>query len=245
MNAQEEIATLFAAQGSSEMLTKTELIEAVRAEGGQISDRTLTYYHSKRVVPAAIRIGSRGAAYPSALVEWLLFVIRARELKVSVESLRQLRPLFLKLLDCRRRATFELAAIQEVARDEVELPEANANVPWLLTEVLDRSCRCCYPELLWVLKDESEVRQGLDDQFDIQFLLAEFDEHSNVGRPVAWTQLRLPGIGHHASDSSTTLVLGIPNGVEVEPLSVSRRLCANHANNDSTVANEREELLAS
>ena len=245
MDAQTEIATLFAAQRSSDMLTKTELLEAVRTGGGQISDRTLTYYHSKHVVPAAIRIGSRGAAYPSALVEWVLLVLRARHRKVSVESLRQLRPLYLKLLDCRRRATFELAEIQRVARDEVELQEANTQVPWLLTEILERACSCCYPELLWVFKDGSEIFQGVNDQLDIQFLLAEFDESSNVGRPVAWTQLRLPGIGQSGADSHTTLVLGIPNGVEVEPISVARQYCADHVNNDSTAAPNREEALAS
>jgi hypothetical protein len=51
-------------QGSTEMVTKSELMERVRLLGSPISDRNLSYYGSIGLIPPAVRIGARGGAYP-------------------------------------------------------------------------------------------------------------------------------------------------------------------------------------
>lgn len=203
-------------QGSPDMLTKTELVEGVRARGETISDRTLTYYTSQGLIPKAVRVGSRSGAYPKIVQELVAWLVRARKRDVSLETLRELLPLWRHLIKCRTEGRFDLGEIQYLARARVTTTEASAQVPWVLNEVLHGLCRHCVQELVWVLKDGTEHIQSPTAEFSVGFILAELDDQRLVGRPVAWTQLVLPGLAEMPRENPRTIILGIPNNVELD-----------------------------
>lgn len=203
-------------QGSPEMVTKTELIEGVRARGETISDRTLTYYTSQGLIPRAVRVGSRSGAYPKIVQELVVWLVRCRKRDLSLEALRELVPLWRHLMKSRTEGVFDLGEIQYLARAHIGTNEANSEVPWVINEVLRSLCFVCAGEIRWILKDGTERIQSADEEMAISFILAELDEERQVGRPLAWTQLVLPGFGEVLEEGPSTIILGIPNNVQLD-----------------------------
>ena len=198
-------------QGDTDLLTKTELLEAVRGSGGRISERTLSYYTTQGLIPRAVRIGSRAGAYPKVVAELLRWVIRARDRGVSVDAIRELLPVWQHIVSACRHQHVDLAELQYIARERVRIPEANFEIPWLLDEAFRSFCPQCATDVTWVLKNGEQRTRG--DEFKVGFILAELDEAQGVGRPVAWMQLVLPGLGMPDEDDPGTVILGIPNTV--------------------------------
>lgn len=195
------------------MVTKTELTQYVRDHGEQISDRNITYYSSMGLIPSAVRIGSRGGAYPKIVGELLRWVIRCRGKGLSIEAIKELLPLWELLVRGRRNGCIDIAEMEYVARENVTLQEANWIVPLLFNDLISGLCQTCRQKILWVLKDGSTVISTDHDPLTLSFVLAEIDPATGQGREVAWTQLRLPGIADVDVDDPRTIVLGIPNGI--------------------------------
>jgi DNA-binding transcriptional MerR regulator len=213
----------FDLQGSTEMVTKTELMQYIRDCGEQISGRNVTYYSSVGLIPSAVRIGSRGGAYPKIVCELLRWIVRSRGHGLSIEAIKELVPLW-QLLACgRRNGCIDLAEVEYIARERVTLPEANRAVPLLVTDMVNDLCGLCRQKTLWVLKDGNTVVSTDHDPLTLGFVLAELDPINGWGREVAWTQLRLPGIADLNADDPKTIILGIPNGVPLCPGSESGR----------------------
>lgn len=64
MNDEAEFIEYMQIQGSTDLVTKTELITLMRDRGLSVSERTLTFYVTKGIIPKAARIGSRTGVYP-------------------------------------------------------------------------------------------------------------------------------------------------------------------------------------
>ena len=215
MKDQRNALDYFDLQGSTEMVTRTELTRYIRDAGEQISGRNLTYYSSVGLIPAAVRIGSRGGAYPKIICELLRWVIRSRSYGLSIDAIKQLLPLWELLVRGRRTGCIDLTEVEHLARERVTLQEANRVVPLLVSDLVMNLCESCRQKTLWVLKDGSTAISTEDDPLTLNFVLAELDPVSGWGREVGWTQLRLPGIVDLDADDPTTIVLGIPNGVRL------------------------------
>jgi DNA-binding transcriptional MerR regulator len=200
-------------QGSTDLVTKTELLDAVRAHGLSISDRTLTYYMTEQIMPKAVRVGTRGGAYPRVVIELLRWVVRAREMGTPVDAVRELVPLWEFLVRSRRVGEILLSELEYLAREWVVSSEANHAVPWLVKETVGNLCPRCAPNVAWVLKDGTRVAQS--DGLFVTFHLAEVDEHNpSIARRIEWTQLTLPGFAPEL-DAPDAVILGVPNGVRV------------------------------
>lgn len=207
----------FDVQGSTEMVTRTELMQYIRESGEQISDRNLTYYTSEGLVPPAVRIGSRSGAYPKIVRELLRWIIRSRRQGASIDAIKQLLPLWVLLARSRRNGCVDLGEVEHLAREHVTLLEANRIVPLLISDMMLGLCDSCRQQTLWVLKDGTTVISTEHDPLTLSFVLAELDPVSGLGREVAFTQLRLPGIVEVDADDPKTIVLGIPNGIRLCP----------------------------
>src|SRR4051794_39180615 len=104
-------------QGNLEMLTKSQLLDYVRRNGGPISDRQLTTYISEGVVPKSARIGSRSGAYPKIVGDLLAWVARSRRRGLSVEAIKELLPLWRLMKKSVREKTIDVAQLELVARN--------------------------------------------------------------------------------------------------------------------------------
>lgn len=202
-------------QGSTDMVTKSELVQGIRDRGQSISPRNIAYYTSAGLIPPAVRVGSRGGVYPAIVVEQLSWVIAARAAEVSMDAIRELLPMWRLLVRSRREGRVALAEIELVARRHDLSLEANYRVPYLFEEVF-RCCGECLSTIEWLLKDGSSVHHADDMPLTIGFVLGKLNEESGRGEMVAWTQMTLPNIGTPDFSSPTTITLGIPLGVEID-----------------------------
>jgi DNA-binding transcriptional MerR regulator len=202
-------------QGNTDMITKSDLIQAVRSHGEQISDRNLTYYASVGLIPPAVRIGARGGAYPKIVAGLVTWAVRCRRWGLSIEATRELASLWRLVKRGIRDGCIDLREFEYVARERVRLPEATRAVPLVLNDLVRGLCNDCRGKLTWLLKDGSTVSGSSTEQLVLTFVLGEIDPTSGRGVQVAWTQLRLPGIEAAALDDPCTVVVGIPNGVHM------------------------------
>lgn len=229
MSTTGELTEYLELQRSAEFVTKTELIEALRESGLSISSRNLTYYSSVGLIPAAIRIGGRAGAYPQVVVEQLAWVIKARDRDQSIDSIKELLPLWRWLMRSRLQGSVDLAELELVARQHCASQEANFAVPYLISEVLLGLCGECLGAIEWTLKDGSVVRHSSDSPVTLSFILGAVNEDTGRAEVMAWTQLSLPGIGHPGVDDPASITLGLPVGVffdsQVEPGQSSSQRC--------------------
>ncbi|MGH9212439.1 MAG: hypothetical protein ACRD2C_17445 [Acidimicrobiales bacterium] len=230
MNDRRDALDYFDVQGSTEMVTRTELMQYIREAGEQISGRNLTFYSSEGLIPAAVRIGSRSGAYPKIVCELLRWIIRSRRQDTSIDAIKQLLPLWVLLAQSRRSGCIDLSEIEHLARAHVTLPAANRIVPLLINDMMMSRCDGGRQKTLWVLKDGTTVISTEHDPLTLSFVLAELDPVSGLGREVAFTQLRLPGIVEVQADDPKTIVLGIPKGIRLcsgsESAHAAARSCA-------------------
>lgn len=202
-------------QGSDALITKTDLIEEVRARGEQISERNLAYYHTQGLLPASVRVGTRTGAYPAVVAQLAVWVIRSRKRGLSIEAIRELLPMWRHLVRSRSEGNVSLAEIEYLARSQVKSVEANYAIPGLVAEVFSCLCPDCKSEISWTDKASNVI--AADADITLGFTLAEMDDSTGEARRVAWTQLVLPGMGAPtAADGPTTIVLGIPVGIDLK-----------------------------
>lgn len=202
-------------QGSAEMVTKSELIAAIRDRGQSISSRNLSYYATTGLIPPAVRVGSRGGVYPAIVVDQLSWVINARAAELSIDAIRELLPLWRLLVRGRRDRRIDLAEVEIVARQHDMSLEANYRVPFLFNEVLSCICADCLSEIEWILKDGSTFHHTDGTPLTLSFILGKLNEDTGEGEVVAWAQMALPLAEMPNLDGPTTIRLGVPMNVPI------------------------------
>ena len=200
-------------QGSADLVTKTELLDAIRSRQLSVSDRTVTYYMTEQILPKAIRVGNRSGAYPRITTELLTWVLRARTSGTSVDAIRELIPVWEFLVRARRSGEVALSELEYISRERVDSVEANHWLPWLVRQTFQNLCRDCAGDISWVLKDGTRVSHT--DGVAVTFHVAELDEvNPTIARRTQWMQMCLPGFAPSV-DAPDAVVLGVPNGVPV------------------------------
>lgn len=202
-------------QRSDELLSKTELLDHVRLRGRKLSDRNLTYYTSAGLIPRAARFGTRSGAYPKIVLQLVLLVVDARERGLSMDAIGLLVPVWKKLMANRHGSGMvHLGELQHYARSEIASLEANAAIPWVVETVIQSGCGSCSGPVMLIGTNGEPLGDG-SALTHVNFLLTSYDEEQNIARPLAFTQLALPGIGLPADDDPNTVVLGSPPKVRV------------------------------
>lgn len=204
-------------QSDADFVTKTELRQALRDRGLPISDRNLTYYTSIGLAPAAVRIGGRAGAYPKVVIEQLAWVMRSRDRGQSIDSIKELLPLWRWLMRNRVEGRIDLNELELVARRPGLSAEANFAVPYLVSEVLLCLCVDCLRAIEWVLKDGSPFHHGQETPLTLSFMLGTVNGETGLPELVAWSQLAFPGMGHPDPDDPMSITLGLPVGVRLSP----------------------------
>ncbi|MCC6227070.1 MAG: hypothetical protein IT195_11790 [Microthrixaceae bacterium] len=228
-------------QGTTELITKTELLAEVRSRGLQISERTLTFYATKGIIPKAARIGTRTGVYPRIVVELLSLALLNRQRNASIDATLQLIPLWKLIARGAISGDLDLAEIEYVARQHVTLPDANFVFPFMMKEILSYLSPRDSDAILWRLKNGESVRQTRSDSFEVTFLLGATDE-LGVARVIAWTQLKLPGFDDEfVVDDPQTIILGVPVGVSIQP---QPGTAIQGASNTASAAPDRQEVDA-
>lgn len=202
-------------QGNLEMVTKSELLEQVRARGRSVSDRQLTTYMTEGLIPKSARIGSRGGAYPKIAVDQLEFVIRFRRRGMSVNAIKELLPLWRYLFRARITHEISISEFEFLARQSIALPEAWWAVPGMLMDALP--CPNCqqdkFAQMKFILKDGSVQSVNGDDPVSIGFVVATLDADTNTATPHHPIRYALPKPDEGYNTSS--VILGVPNGIQL------------------------------
>jgi DNA-binding transcriptional MerR regulator len=208
-------------QDSLDMVTKTELLEHVRARGASISDRQLTTFVTEGLVPKLARIGSRGSAYPKIVEELVLFILSCRDAGQSVQAIKELLPVWKYLHGAVRKGELSLKDFEQVAREHVTLPEAAYAVPVVMRGAFGcPNCRAAghVPDVKIILKNDDRIAISSPDPVSVGFVLAKVDEET--GNPVVIGSMRIALALAEEQTSPSTVILGIPPGVEL-PCSAS------------------------
>lgn len=197
-------------QSGTDLVTKTELINEVREAGFKISDRNLTYYMSSGLIPLSARVGSRNAGvYPKVVVELMTWLLYMRRIGVSIESLRELLPVWKFLMRALRGndMRLDLAEFELVARQHISSSDAFSAVPATVSYVLGSLCSCCRRDITLVDRDGHE---------------STADEHTSIGFAIA-APLDVEGNGEQSGDkwaARTRLSLAVPRPQSVDPTTV-------------------------
>jgi DNA-binding transcriptional MerR regulator len=204
---------------SFDLISKTELIATIRERGLSVTDRTLTYYSSEGLIPPSIRVGARGAAYPFLTCDLLTWILGSRDRSVSIDALRELKPLWLSLYAAQFEGVIELDHLERIARSTIRSREANFEVPVMINELFSGLCPSCRSSMLWRLKDGSEMQQATDGSLTLSFILGDLDDATGVAHTLAWTQLRLPLPGEQPDrNDPATIILGVPLDADFNPV---------------------------
>lgn len=227
-------------QDGSELITKSELIAAVRESGLSVSDRQLTFYSSEGLIPKSVRVGSRAGAYPAIVAELLSWVLQAREGGVPIEALKELLPIWKHLVTARRQKRLDLGELEYIARQHVTSLEGSIALPRVVTDVMTgHICPHCQDEITIVYKD-GRVQKINEPGATIGFAIARnvTDEDEEVkAHWFAATRLVLATPRNYSSDP-TAIILGIPNNVALPPDPGS-----SDGESHAHMTDEREELL--
>lgn len=236
-----ELSRYFDIQGSPDLVSKAEVRTVLRERGQSITDRNLTYYASLGLIPPAIRIGSRMAAYPEVVVEQLSWVITSRDRGLSIDAIRELLPLWQWLVGGRSQECVDLNEFEVLARRSGLSDEANLAVPGVVDEVFQSLCGECRQKVNWVLKDGSTRHHTAATPVILSFMLGRQGD-DGVARLVSWTQLTLPGLGGPDPSGPMSITLGLPLGVPLTILTRPQRLAAQSPSCRRRKARQREEL---
>lgn len=196
-----------------ELVTKSELLDFVRARGGRISDRQLTFYMSQGLVPKSVRVGSRAGVYPES-VQWLVdWIVEVRGRGLSVEAIKELIPLWKYMFAAGKEHRLDLNEFEYVARQHISSAEATYAIPWLLP--IYSYCPDHLRAWTVVLKDGTEM--SLADsasQITLGFLFARQDPET--GKVVAedFARFAFPVKPEKPKDDPALVVVGIPPGIE-------------------------------
>jgi DNA-binding transcriptional MerR regulator len=203
-------------QGSDpELITKSELLSAVRQRGYSVGDRQLTFYISEGLVPKSVRVGSRAGAYPRIVIELLTWILRAKEGGLSVEAIRELLPVWKYLIRARNDRRIDLTELEYIARQHVQTIEGSYAIPPVVANVLIGGiCTECSQGMRLILKDGRE--QSLcDPATTIGFAIARRgDDESGETGPTWLARTRMAMVDGFSGipQDPTTVILGLaPN----------------------------------
>jgi DNA-binding transcriptional MerR regulator len=200
--------------GEPHLVTKSELLERVRQGGYSISDRQLTFYVSEGLLPKSVRVGSRAGAYPAPVVSLLSWILRAREMGVSVEAIKELIPVWKFLMRARKQGLIDLAELEYIARQQLSTLDAVLAVPELVTYVFAGICRKCHKELRTAVLDKNGSKHLLDDPATtIGFAAIAHRADESGGTKTTWFGYRRIAIATPPDDYTedpTTVILGSP-----------------------------------
>jgi DNA-binding transcriptional MerR regulator len=238
-----------------ELVTKSELIAAVRKRGYSVGDRQLTFYVSEGLIPKSVRVGSRAGAYPRIVVSLLAWILRAKEGGLSVEAIRELLPVWKFLVRARKDRRFDLGELEYIARQHVATVEGSYAIPAVVADVLHHSlcseCRSkCLASLVLVLKDGTERTLG-DSSATVGFAIARRGDEGSGDTETTWvarTRIALSADGDVANDP-TTVILGLrpneaipPDPTESGPSDSSS---SSHSHSKETVDRDEVDLVRS
>ena len=206
--------------GSADLLTKSELIAAVRDAGYSFSDRKLTYYASEDLIPRSVRVGSRAGVYPAVVAELTMWILRAREGGVTIEALKELLPVWKFLMRAREGHVLDLAEFEDLARRHIQSVDGSLAVPPLIADVMMRwICPDCRGEVQIVAKDGTKQSMSSPSAtvgFAMARMSVEDDNKEPTPRWFASTRLSLADARNYSSDP-TTVILGLPPGATLPP----------------------------
>lgn len=126
--------------GDGRLVTKSELLNEVRLAGFPVSPRKLTFYISEELVPQSVRAGSRAGVYPSIVVDLMIWILAMREAGASIDTLRELLPVWKFLVRAVRSGRLDIAELEYVARQFATSPAAQFAVPRVVSHVMRDAC---------------------------------------------------------------------------------------------------------
>jgi DNA-binding transcriptional MerR regulator len=205
--------------GEPHLVTKSELLSMIREEGLTITDRQLTFYVTEGLIPRSVRVGSRAGVYPRLVVELLSWVLRAREMGVPIEAIKELVPVWKFLAGARKEHLLDLAQFEDVARQKLSSLEAALAVPELVTRAFICVCKDCRGEITVLAKDGTKHR--LDDPATMIGFAAIWQRTDDSGASkFDWFGYRRINLASPPDDFAadpTTVILGIPPDVALPP----------------------------
>lgn len=206
--------------GSSDLVTKSELMSAVRAAGYRVSDRQLTFYVSEELLPRSVRVGSRAGAYPAIVVQLVTWILRCRDGGIPIETLRELLPVWKFLVRARSQKLLNLAELEYVARQHVGSIEGSMALPQVVADVLVAGvCGQCRGEINVLFKD-GECRSLADADVTVGFAIARLvtDEEGIEPTPRWFAATRISlARDHPRSTDPTTVILGLKPNAALPP----------------------------
>ncbi|MGW4844875.1 MerR family transcriptional regulator [Nocardia brasiliensis] len=208
-------------QGGDQLVTKSELITAVRNAGLSLTSRQLTFYATTAgLVPHSVRVGSRAGAYPAIVVDLMTWILRFRRIGVSIEALRELLPVWKCLARARIEGQLDLYDLEIIARQHVESTEAAVNVPRL---VIDTFGQLPKVDIEIVAKDRKSWRST--EPGTIGFAIARRPKNEDGAEgELEWfaaTRLTLEFPRNYSKDP-TTIILGAKQNEKLPPDPVER-----------------------
>lgn len=214
--------------GTPELVTKSELIARVRAGGYPVSNRQLTFYVTEGLLPRSVRVGSRAGAYPTVVVELLTWILRARDVGVSIEVLKELLPVWKFLIRARSSRELNLSELEYVARQHVTSVEGSLAVVRVVADVMSHCCPGCRGDMEIIGKNGEKTKMN-SPQSTVGFAIARtFEDESGTSTPqwFAATRISLAFPENHSSEP-TTVILGLkPNeALPPDPSTTKQKDC--------------------
>jgi DNA-binding transcriptional MerR regulator len=203
-----------------ELVTKSELLAAVRKRGYSVGDRQLTFYVSEGLIPKSVRAGSRAGVYPRIVVDLLAWILTAKDGGLSVDAIRELLPVWKYLVRASNDGRIDLGELEYIARQNVTTIEASYAIPGVVADALLRHmCPECQAKVVLVLKDGTEQTLS-NPSTTVGFAIARRgDEESGETDPrwVARTRLALARVGKGIAKDPTTVILGLRPNEPIPP----------------------------
>jgi hypothetical protein len=131
-----DIQDLFGIQGNFDVVTRDELFVEANLRGAELSDRQLTTLITEHVFPYSARFGDREGVWPRVAIDLLAFLGLQRRASASMESLRQIVPVWVYIEGCRRRDVIDFDDFEQLALKSVRTARAGMMIPWLVGDLL-------------------------------------------------------------------------------------------------------------
>ncbi|MFD8104648.1 hypothetical protein ACFV24_34430 [Nocardia fluminea] len=205
-------------EGDPSLVTKSELIAAVRQAGYRLTARKLAFYTAEGLVPHSVRVGSHSGVYPRVVVDLMKWILRARDAHVSTSALRELMPVWRFLIRVRAAGVLDIAELELVARQHVASVEGSINVPRLVIDTLgqsmDREIEILYKAD--ALGGRLRKRSSAPDA-TLGFAIVKPADEVGDSQWFAATRIAIAPLRTYASESASTVILGAKPNEKLPP----------------------------